>query len=74
MLEGRSKDNANEVGKTVKRELLRAERAAQRGRYDKAEKSCHRALGLLMNSEHAEQRAYLEARAVTMDKVQYVIL
>ncbi len=69
--EEEEEDDGKKVSRSAKRQLLKAERALQSGDYAKAEKACHSALGILMKSEHAENRVYLEARAVTMDKVSF---
>ena len=63
------KDDGSIVSASVKRQLLKANRALRLGDYGQAEKASHKALSLLMNSEHTEKQAYLEARAVVMDKV-----
>lgn len=62
-------EDGTKVTHSVKQQLLTAERALQRGQYKKAEKACHTALAKLMTSDHSEKKAYLEARAITMDKV-----
>jgi hypothetical protein len=62
-------DDGSTVKPSVKRQLLKADRALMRNDYSKAEAACHRALALLANSKHAEKQLYLEARAVTMAKV-----
>lgn len=63
------KDDGSKVSPSVKRQLLKTNRALRKGDYSQAEKASHKALSLLMNSEHTEKQAYLEARAVVMDKV-----
>ena len=62
-------DDGSTVSRSAKKQLLKADRALQRGSYSQAESACHSALGILMQSEHAEKKAYLEASAFTMDKV-----
>ena len=63
------KDDGSKVSASVKRQLLKTNRALRLGDYGQAEKASHKALSLLMNSEHTEKQVYLEARAVVMDKV-----
>ena len=65
----KTEDDDVRVFKSVKRQLLKAERMVQKGNYVEAEKACHKALGLVMGTEQAEKKSYLETRAVTMDKV-----
>ena len=62
-------NDGTKIKRSIMRQLVKAERAHQKSRYVLAEKACHKALAGLVNSEHAEKRVYLEARAVTMDKV-----
>ncbi len=66
------RDDEDEEGKvplSVKRELLYAQRAHVSGDYSTAEQRYHDALHLLDSSEAAQSRVFLEARAVTLDKV-----
>ena len=71
-LSGEEEDeDGSQVSRSAKRQLLKANRALQSGDYAKAEKACHSALAILVKSEHAENRVYLEARAFTMDKVRF---
>ena len=64
-------EDGNRVSRAAKRQILKADRALQSGEYATAEKACHSALAILMQSKHAESRVYLEARAATMDKVRH---
>ncbi len=53
----------------MKRELLKAQKAHSNGDYSTADQCYHSALHLLSSTEHAQNQTYLEAKAVTMDKV-----
>ncbi len=66
---GEEEDEEEKVPPSVKRQLLLAQRALRERDFPGAEAAYHRALQLLGGSEHAESRAYIEARAVTLDKV-----
>ncbi len=67
-------DDGNKVSPSIKRQLLKADRALMNSNYHQAEKVCHKAMALVMDSKHAEKRAYLEARAFIMDKVEFQYL
>ena len=54
---------------SVKQHLLKAQRALRDGDYEGAEKAYHDALRRLGTSEYANSQAYIEARAVVLDKV-----
>ncbi len=66
-------EGEGEVPPSVKRYLLLAQRALREGDYSNAETACHRALELLATSEYAGLRVFIEARAVTLDKVVGVV-
>ena len=53
----------------VKRKLLTAQRALREGDYEAAGGAYHDALKRLATSEHSSAQAYIEARAVVLDKV-----
>ena len=53
----------------VKSQLKKARRALRDGDYNAADRAYHRALKRLAGSEHANAQAYIEARAVVLDKV-----
>ena len=53
----------------MKSHLKKAQRALRNGDYDAADRAYHRALKRLVGSEHANAQAYIEARAVVLDKV-----
>lgn len=57
------------VPPSVKRQLLKAQRALRSEDYGGAERAYHSALKLLATSEYTSTQPYLEARAVTLDKV-----
>ena len=65
----KEEDNGSKVIMSVKRQLLNAKRSHQVKNYSMAERACHNALSLLVNSEHANQQSFVEARARTMDEV-----
>ena len=62
-------DDKGKVPPSVKRELLKAQRALRNDDYSTAEECYHQALFSLNSSELSETQAYIEARAVTLDKV-----
>ena len=66
-----SKDEEEKVPVYIKYQLLKAQRAIRKDDFDSAEKAYHRALRRLATSQYASSQAYLEARAVTLDKVTW---
>lgn len=62
-------DEKDKVPASVKQQLLKAQRALREGKYEVAGKAYHNALRRLGTSEHASAQAYVEARAVVLDKV-----
>ena len=63
--------DGSSVSPSIKRQLLKANRALKRRNYVRAEKACHQAMALLANSKHAQRQPYIEASAIVMDKVIY---
>jgi len=63
------RDEEDRVPPAVKRQLTKAQRALREGDYDSAGRAYHNALRKLATSEHANAQAYIEARAVVLDKV-----
>ena len=62
-------DKEDKVPASVKQHLLKAQRALRDGDYEAAEEAYHDALRRLATSEYADAQAYIEARAVVLDKV-----
>ena len=69
LLKSEDEGDDEKVPPSVKRQLLKAQRALRNEDYGGAERAYHNALKLLATSEHASTQPYIEARAVTLDKV-----
>ena len=69
LLKSEDEGDDEKVPPSVKRQLLKAQRALRNEDYGGAERAYHDALKLLATSEHASTQPYIEARAVTLDKV-----
>lgn len=63
------RDEEDQVPASIKQLLLKAQRALRDEKYDVAGEAYHKALTRLGTSEHASAQAYIEARAVVLDKV-----
>ena len=67
-------EDGKQVPPSVKRKLLKAQRALRNEDYRGAERAYHDALELLAHSKYASAQPYLEARAVTLDKMANMYL
>jgi tetratricopeptide (TPR) repeat protein len=70
----KGRDKEDKVPASVKQHLLKAQRALRDGDYEAAEEAYHDALRRLATSEYADAQAYIEARAVVLDKLANVYL
>ena len=68
------RDKEDEVPAYIKHQLLKAQRALREGDHETAGEAYHRALKRLASSEYATSQAYIEARAVVLDKVQLTFM
>ena len=67
-------EDGEQVPPSIKRKLLKAQRALRNEDYRGAERVYHDALELLAHSKYASAQPYLEARAVTLDKMANMYL
>lgn len=67
------KDEEDKVPRSIKRQLGKAQRAHRKGNYTTANVAYHKVLKSLATSEHSNTQAYIEARAMVLDKVRSLL-